>query len=113
MYVLCSDKKENSAENPASPEQLLRVIQEAVSHPIVLSLVQIRLFSSYRLVIDYFHRYYLQGKLETCSNKCLEEGEERVRASEMAQEPEDLHTLCFSLFYVFFVSFILFVYIYF
>lgn len=45
MYVLCSDKKENSAENPASPEQLLRVIREAVSRAIVLSLVQIRLFS--------------------------------------------------------------------
>ena len=45
-YVMFFDlTRQKTAENNASPEQFLRVAQEDVSWPVVLGLVQIKLFS--------------------------------------------------------------------
>ena len=45
-YVMFFDlTRQKTAENNASPEQFLRVAREDVSWPVVLGLVQIKLFS--------------------------------------------------------------------
>ena len=56
--MLCFDKRLNCAEKHAFPEQFLRVTWEAVVLAIVLSLIQIKLFSIlFRLCTSYFHQH--------------------------------------------------------